>query len=187
MENGTSVYHLTSLNLRSHRYTRASAHARTHARTHNTHTHWRTHSDTHTHLSSTPALHRKCRYCTPHNCTNTRTRISLTVHSDSQQLLQQMIFGVWKRRLSGREKASLPTLASFLMSTWFHITNVSWQAHCWLFPMCVCVCPTDSKIKIKSSVFYSICILNVYVSYCMLFYWSLLCSRKANFDVIHRQ
>ena len=27
----------------------------------------------------------------------------------------------------------------------------------------------------------------LYLLYCVLFYWYLLCSRKANFSVIHRQ
>ena len=49
----------------------------------------------------------------------------------------------------------------------------------------MCVCPTDSKSKV-------LCLLQymctyVYVLYCVLFYWSLLCSRKENFYVIHRQ
>ena len=49
----------------------------------------------------------------------------------------------------------------------------------------MCVCPPDSRIK--HSVFYVyLCSCTVLV-YCVLFYLYLLCSRKANFYVIHSQ
>ena len=46
-------------------------------------------------------------------------------------------------------------------------------------------CPPDSKIKY--SVFYKHMCTYVHVLYYVLFYWYLLCSRKANFYVTHRQ
>ena len=49
---------------------------------------------------------------------------------------------------------------------------------------CVCVPSRLSRSKIKYSVF--MCTY-VHVLYCVLFYWYLLCSRKADFYVIHRQ
>ena len=65
---------------------------------------------------------------------------------------------------------------------WVHVlTRVIDRVDCF---GCVCV-PTRLKDK-------ALCVLQymctyVHVLHCVLFYWPLLCSRKANFYVIHRQ
>ena len=171
---------------------RTTRHARTHtvARATHTHTHTCTHARTHTQRTH---IYQVLHHCIgnvgtvhPINCTNTRTRISDCLLGWPTAPPADEFFGVCKR-FCGREKAPLPTTSPCGQLPGVNMisdTNVSWQAHCWLFPMCVCVCRTDSdKVFCISQYMYTY----VYVSYCMLFYWSLLCSHKANFDVIHRQ
>ena len=164
-------------------HTQHKQHARTHRRTRNTHARIHARARTHKHTQRTH-IYQVLHHCIgnvgivhPINCTNTRTRISLTVYSDDQQLLQQMNFSVSVNGLVAVRKRLFllpPRVASFLVLTWFQIT-MSPDKHivgCFRC-VCVCVCPTDSnkdKVLCVSQYMYTY----VYVSYCMLFYWSFM-------------